>query len=436
VANLGTLISPRGSTNIELPLQKYSEKLMQYAEANASVFETRTRLQEVVLTNQELLKGGLENPSDLSKCCLETSAALTELAALPKPVRHSFIMLTDGESNQGDLNMSRVSSRFVDSLRANFYFIGFGMEHSAKQLAELDDGRGDYIPITETKFEHCGKAAGDIVSRITYPWLKNVVFEAVDCELFNGLTNSWTTLLPYGSFQVEKKVELIFRPALTADTQTPTIRFWGTNPITGQQVTQTFQSSEIMSQEQFSKCRIYVETLQLLSRINQMNLGTLSSGFRLGATMQSFRGVFAECETLLKEIENRKQDIHDVGLLLDIEELTSSLQIVMSTMGRGPRSLIFSTLLYAEWFKQPVRIATVYPKDRTILEHGNAEFEEDVFGGCSMAPTSLGRQTSSNTTDVCYAAMRSCSQPASTTEDDYEAVDVNPTEMATKMQRL
>jgi hypothetical protein len=254
-----------------------------------------------------------------------------------------------------------------------------------------------------TEEEHAGFAAGVVADAITNPGYTNVVFLITNGELFDGIRNCWVTELYYGSLSPVKKVEHYFK--FTGNPADVVITLTATNSLTTEVIRRVFSPTDEMSPIDFLKATSRIQTLQHLKHVNDINMGLV---FRT-----SIRETFSQLEEFVKELELTKSTC--LGYELEIEDLIADIKIVMSTMGRGLRSAIFSTRLMNNWWSQSLRISTVHADDLTVRDYGNIQFEQHVEDMCG----SLGRQVSENISPRCLQAMRSISQPV----DDFTGGD-------------
>ena len=384
-SSLRDKVEPQGTTNIELALKDY------FSRDKTALTERNECLQKIDELKQLLMQPSAD-PSECLKVCDQAREQFEKLSQIPAGIRHVHCMFSDGEATVGDKDMSRVAQTFIDDT-AEMWYIGYGSSHSASDMRKLDKDEGRYLAITET--EHAGYAAGLVIDAVTNPGYSNVTFTIENGQLFDGLNNAWVDTLYIGSLDPVKKVEHYFR--YESDPESVKISMTAKNVITQEFFTQVFSPASEMSEIQAVKAISRINTLKHLKNVNDRNLG-----INMELTLKS---LFSSLELFLFELDLAKTFC--VGHEMEMEDLIADIKIVMATMGRGARSVIFSTRLFNNWFCQPLRISTIYPEDTSVADYGNERFAAAIVN-CNGI---LGRELSDNISPRCIEAMRSLSQP-------------------------
>jgi hypothetical protein len=442
VADLKDTIQGRGGTDISLPLKNYFERSRVW---NSTESMDRFRANETIRQAQEILSDSTKSYAEKQAACQNAQEACAVLNATnpdSKAVhndtdravhtRRIFVLMTDGLPNSGDTNMERIAAKYLDP-ETTYYFVGYGKDHSAIVMSQLDQSRGHYLIITET--EHAAFAVSDILTRIMYSWLENVVITTGSpetTELFDAVTNTWVPSLQFGSLQSEKRMDLYFRSKVVAASFEPievTIR--GTNSSTGDMTERFYVSSSTHLSGYEERLAVQrVKSLQLLSTIHQMNQEKCCSSSVYGVFQQlspftvkkmSFDEISVYCDTFLASLS---ASLAETKISMDeyserkLEDLISAITLVKITMnGNSLRSLIFSTILLNEWFLHTIRISKTESSDITV---NSKDFDSHTmtFRGCS-----LGRQHSDDTSPRYLEACRSISQ-GSGAQDVFDTVTV------------
>jgi hypothetical protein len=145
-------IKPRGSTDIELALEKASEEINSYHTTNPE--------NEIV-----------------------------------------HIFLTDGDITSG----SRDYTHLLELVPKNCtnIFIGYGLDHDSELLSHLSTEKGNEYRFVDA-LEKAGLVYGEVVHSILYKAIEDVTLSANGAELYNYQTNTWSTDLEIGNLLSEQ----------------------------------------------------------------------------------------------------------------------------------------------------------------------------------------------------------------------------------------
>jgi uncharacterized protein YegL len=414
---------PVGSTNIEMPLKMYYERFRGVA-SQTTDNEDLDRLNKLI-ANPCVPR---DEKAAACKSLYEKLSATVDVAVAEKTdekkdkdIRNYFLMMTDGEPNQGDLKMSRVKARYTCP-DTTYYFVGYGKDHSSSVMSDLDQQSGNYMAITED--EHAGFVVGDILTRILCPCVEQVKITSLDenVELFDAISNTWCSSYHFATLEGGKQMTFYFRfktdevvcqPQFTIsaiDTKTKT-------PVSMHCISEDDQQ-ETFDLETFLR----IHSLQLLSVIHAKNQEAghprqgvfhLTHGFQRAPTTRPFKTfpqLFKECEAFLVVLKTETgklvgaMDDETIRLSRKLEDLESAITMVMLTMNSCDRRCsVFSTILLNEWFCHSLRVSTVYAADYTTARNGGpsggdhpVQYPEQCI---------LGRQFSS---DISPRALETC----------------------------
>jgi hypothetical protein len=424
-----TKMVPVGSTNIELPLKMYFERNHSSSSSSLPDNPVKTELDRL----NELIANPCVAMADKASACKEYSTLYEQLkdtslssstegeTSTPPPpppssVRNYFLMMTDGEPNVGDLKMSRIASRYTCP-DTTYYFVGYGKDHSARVMSDLDQQSGNYMAITED--EHAGFVVGDILTRILCPCVERVKLASLDenVELFDAITNTWAPTYQFATLECGKQMTFYFRFKTTEVVCQPQFSISATDTKTKTALTVVTLSEDEPADTFALETSLRIQSLQLLSVIHTRNLEEgqprqgvfhLSYGFQPAPSLKpikTFQQLFKDCEAFLVVLKTETaklvaMDDETIRFSRKLEDLTSAITMVMLTMNSGDkRSAIFSTILLNEWFSHSLRVSTVYATDYTFSRNGETM-------DLPMPPQcSLGRQFSS---DISPRAMETC----------------------------
>jgi len=147
-------IRPRGSTNIEAALQSYQEHIDQYKKTTTNA-------------NYELI----------------------------------HVFLTDGEITIGETNNETLMA-LVPADSTNI-FVGYGITHDSQLLSFLGNApNNDYRFIDA--IEKASLVYGEIVHGLLYKAVETATLTAANCEIYNYLTNEWSSELYIGNLLSEQ----------------------------------------------------------------------------------------------------------------------------------------------------------------------------------------------------------------------------------------
>lgn len=113
------------------------------------------------------------------------------------------LLLTDGCITSGSTNIDYLKT-LINHDYTN-YFIGYGLDHDSQLLAALAaTGQHNEYRFVDA-LEKAGLVYGEIIHDILYKALEDVVLDAENCEMYDYVTNTWTTHLEIGHLSSDQK---------------------------------------------------------------------------------------------------------------------------------------------------------------------------------------------------------------------------------------
>ena len=137
-----------------------------------------------------------EKCTNIEKTLIKTNAYLGPYIREYPSKRVAHILLTDGEITGGSKDKA-----YLKGLLNKDYpniFLGYGLQHDNLLLTSLSSA-GKY---NEYRFidnlEKSGLVYGEVIHQLLYTAIEDVILKAENCEIYDYLTNTWTTTLDIG----------------------------------------------------------------------------------------------------------------------------------------------------------------------------------------------------------------------------------------------
>ena len=107
-----------------------------------------------------------------------------------KNVELFFILLTDGETNKGETDISILKTYLSGFTNI---FIGYGINHDFYMLKKLSQQNGEYRFIE--KINNASFVCSEILSNIVYKKIKNITLKIINGKIYNYEKNKWSNKL-------------------------------------------------------------------------------------------------------------------------------------------------------------------------------------------------------------------------------------------------
>ena len=156
---------------------------------------------EVIITQVHKIS---PNGSTNIEKALKASTSHLEKYIKNHPSAHVVnILLTDGEITDGSNNKTYLKT-LVGTDYPNI-FMGYGLHHDAALLTSLASTRLHNEYRFVNNLEKAGLVYGEVIHQLLYTALEDVSLKAEGCEIYDYLTNTWTTDLALGHLVSEQK---------------------------------------------------------------------------------------------------------------------------------------------------------------------------------------------------------------------------------------
>ena len=329
---------------------------------------------------------------------------------------HYHILLTDGFPNDGYTSAIDLK----DSLPScNNMFVGFGRDHAVELLTSLSNSSdGDYNFVNSV--ENAGMLYGDLLHGILYNVAKNITIKMKGGKLYNYKTKTWDDKLIFKKFATEHTQTLVFQSKW--DSVEPHLFELHYTDYTGQKLSHYFSSnqSSIRYNPTNGECKedsrnkhverhMYrVKTMEYLHTAKQYSSAQENAPKNLIEELENFQ---SELDKFIDR-NSYEDDLFMRNLQEDIRLCITSLKSVFRPAMRAFIQSRLSTHGRQGGFAVDI--------DNLLDEDDSDGFNIPRMRGLSM-PASVAqntsgrprmpRQRSAYTTPTQATVMRECSQP-------------------------
>ena len=157
---------------------------------------TRVTLENRLELIQKISIISTKGSTNIERTFLESGKSIQQYRELNPTHKIVYILLTDGNPTSGNTDSTHLES--IKPLAEN-KCIGYGDDHNANLLGRC----GDYYFIND--FDNTGKVYGEILHKLLYPALEDITIYMKNGEIFNSKTNSWETSLKIPDLYSQQK---------------------------------------------------------------------------------------------------------------------------------------------------------------------------------------------------------------------------------------
>jgi hypothetical protein len=157
---------------------------------------TRVTLENRLELIQKISIITAKGSTNIERTFLESGKSIHQYRELNPTHKIVYIILTDGNPTSGN-----ISSKYLECIKplSENKCIGYGDDHNANLLGRC----GDYYFVND--FDNTGKVYGEILHKLLYPALEDITIAMKDGEIFNSKTNSWEPSLNIPDLYSEQK---------------------------------------------------------------------------------------------------------------------------------------------------------------------------------------------------------------------------------------
>ena len=180
--------------NISVRIQSFDDRVYTVLETVEDIkSKTEEELNTIIAKINTMAP---EKSTNIEKILIKTNAYLETYIKEHPSKRVAHILLTDGAITSGSSNKSYLKG-LVNKDYPNI-FLGYGLEHDNLLLTSLESA-GKYNEYRlVNNLEKSGLVYGEVIHQLLYTAIEDVTLKAENCEIYDYLTNTWTTTLDIG----------------------------------------------------------------------------------------------------------------------------------------------------------------------------------------------------------------------------------------------
>jgi len=193
--NMLRIFHKKSSSKISIRVQSFDDKIYVDVETIEDLKQlTQEQLEAIILKIRQISPCGATN---IEKALISSNKHLDVYMKEHPSARVAHVLLTDGEITDGSDD-----NAYLKTLVSNDYpniFMGYGLAHDGPLLRSLaSSGIHNEYRFVDI-LEKAGLVYGEVIHRLLYPAVEEVSLLAESCELYNYVTNAWTTKLEIGN---------------------------------------------------------------------------------------------------------------------------------------------------------------------------------------------------------------------------------------------
>jgi hypothetical protein len=192
--NMLQIFHQKTETNISVRIQSFNDNVSTVVETIEDIkSKTENELNEIIAKINDMTP---EKSTNIEKTLIKTNTYLDQYIKEHPSKRVAHILLTDGAITSGSSNKPYLKG-LVNKDYPNI-FLGYGLQHDNLLLTSLSSA-GKY---NEYRFvdnlEKSGLVYGEVIHKLLYTAIEDVILKAENCEIYDYSTNTWTTTLDIG----------------------------------------------------------------------------------------------------------------------------------------------------------------------------------------------------------------------------------------------
>jgi len=323
------------------------------------------------------------------------------------------ILLTDGMPNMGFTSSTDLKECLPS---CNNMFVGFGPDHAVDLLTSLSNySNGDYNFVNSA--ENAGMLYGDLLHGILYNVANDITIKMKGGTLYNYKTKTWDSKLSFKNFATEHTQTLVFKfPWNSVEPHLFELHYTDFN---SQKLSHYFSStqSSIIYNTTNGECKEGSRNVAVerhMYRVKTMEYLSTSKQYSFGETAP--RDLIEELENFQRELDkfiernNYEDDLFMINLQKDVKLCITSLESIYQP---NMRAFIQSRLsTHGRQGGFAVDIDNLISQDQDHLFNLRYLSMPTQNVGAIAPPTrSMPRQSSAYTTPSQNRVMRACSQP-------------------------
>ena len=196
--NIIKMFHKKSEAKISIRVQSFDSSI--YVDIDTIDEISKMNLEQLIRKAQTISPGGATN---IEKALRSAKNHLDQYSKDNPQTYLAHIFLTDGDITDGSVDKEHLK-KLVGKDYPN-YFIGYGTQHNAQLLMSLSSsGKHNEYRFVDA-IEKAGLVYGEIIHHLLYKAIEDVTLVAEHCEIYDYITNTWTTNLNIGNLISEQE---------------------------------------------------------------------------------------------------------------------------------------------------------------------------------------------------------------------------------------
>ena len=199
--NMIRIFHKKTGSKISIRIQSFDSKVYLNIDTVEDLGEkTQEEIEVIILKVKQITPQGSTN---IEKALKATTTYLDQYIKDHPSTHVAHILLTDGQITDGNHDKT-----YLKTLVSNVYpniFMGYGLDHDNVLLTSLaSTGLHNQYRLVDN-LEKAGLVYGEVIHELLYTALEDVTLKAEGCEIYDYITNTWTTTLDIGHLVGEQQ---------------------------------------------------------------------------------------------------------------------------------------------------------------------------------------------------------------------------------------